>query len=102
MDSGEPALAEELRSERERTEFLGFVKKKYGEELRRICVELLQKLPEGTGCQPFVILTQAKLRVQESQLQDLTAINAAPFSSARDLDRPSVRKKKRGSTPKKG
>lgn len=93
MNVEEPAGTDKLGSKPERAEFLKFVRKKYGEKLRRVCHELLEAVPLGDPCDPFKILMRAKLTLQEPQLQDLAAMNAAPFSSARDLK--NLRKKKR-------
>jgi hypothetical protein len=52
--------------------------------MRRVCEDIIEALPPGSAAGPFNILSQAKLRLQESELQDLAAMNATPFDSARD------------------
>lgn len=66
------------------TEFLAAVQSNDGEEVRRLCEEIIEELPPDSEIRPFNVLAEAKLRTQEPQLQDLAAMNAAAFDSARD------------------
>lgn len=63
-------------------EFLDTVRRDYGEELRSACEDLVKALPRGGKFRPSAILTQARLL--EPHLQNLAAMNASPFDSARD------------------
>lgn len=65
-------------------EFLSTVEINHGGRLRRVCEEIIEELPPGSDATTFNILSQAELRMQESQLQDLAAMDATAFDSSRD------------------
>ncbi len=59
--------------------FLVTVRLKYGDKLYQICLDVLETTPEMefNACS---VLAQAKLRLQELDLQCLAAMNATSFS----------------------
>ena len=65
-------------------EFLETVRKDRGEEVHRVCQELIVALPPDGEFRPFSILSQALHKLQKPNLHDLGAMNAAPFNSAQD------------------
>jgi len=74
MDPRDPKFAD----------FLATVQADHGEDVRRTCEEIIEDLPRGSDAHPFNILSKAQVRMQESELEDLAAMNASPFDSARD------------------
>lgn len=65
-------------------EFLETVRTDRGEEVQRVCQELIAALPHDGEFRPFSILSEALHKLQEPNLHNLGAMNATPFNSAQD------------------